>query len=118
MMPQTAERIRAGYLPGLDANQLRWQVLVFERAGKRLEVEVPVLSGAQMQALTERVREAAQRQLQPMPLAEIVSAIDRAIARLLDPADPYRRQIDACLPLVCGYDAAMVRLGLNGLFKT
>ncbi|WP_312409327.1 acyl-CoA reductase [Comamonas sp.] len=113
-----AERMRAGYLPGLDDNQVRWQVLVFERAGAHLEVEVPVLSGAQMQALTARVRAAAQRQLQPMPLAEIVAAIDRAMARLLDPADPYRRQIDACLPLVCGYDAAMVRLGLNGLFKT
>ena len=100
MQPQAAERMagrmRAGYLPGLEESQVRWQVLVFERAGQRLEVEVPVLTGAQMQALTERVRAAAQRQLQPMPLAEIVAAIDRAIARLLDPADPYRRQIDAC----------------------
>lgn len=114
----SVERITAGYLPGLDADEVQWQVLPFEREGVRLEVAVPVLSGAQMQALASRVREAAARHLRGMPVAEIVDAIDRAIARLLDRDDPFRRQAEAWLPVVSGYDADMVRLGLTGLFKT
>ena len=114
----SVERITAGYLPGLGADEVQWQVLPFEREGVRLEVAVPVLSGAQMQALAQRVREAADRHLRRMPVAEIVDAIDRAIARLLDRDDPFRRQAEAWLPVVSGYDADMVRLGLTGLFKT
>ncbi|MCT9812390.1 acyl-CoA reductase [Acidovorax sp. Be4] len=112
------QRITAGYLPGLRDDEVQWQVLAFAQGGRRLEVSVPVLTGAQMQALTGRVRAAADRHLRTMPVAEIIEAIDRAIARLLDRNDPFRRQAEAWLPVVSGYDADMVRLGLTGFFKT
>ena len=112
------EKLKAGYLPGLSDDEVQWQVLPFEQAGVRLEVSVPVLSGAQMQALAQRVREAADQHLRPMPVAEIIDAIDRAIARLLDRNDPYRQLAEAWLPVVSGYDKDMVRLGLTGFFKT
>lgn len=114
----TTERITAGYLPGLRDDEVQWNVLHFERDGVRLEVSVPVLTAAQMQALADRVREASDRHLRRMPVAEIIDAIDRAIARLLDRNDPYRQQAEAWLPVVSGYDADMVRLGLTGFFKT
>lgn len=114
----TVHRITAGYLPGLREDEVRWRLLPFERAGERLEVAVPVLSEAQMQALADRVRAAADRHLREMPVAEIIAAIDRAIARLLDRSDPVRRAAEAWLPVVTGYDPDMVRLGLTGLFKT
>ena len=114
----TTARITAGYLPGLRDDEVQWNVLHFERNGVRLEVSVPVLTAAQMQALADRVREASNRRLRRMPLAEIIDAIDRAIARLLDRNDPYRQQAEAWLPVVSGYDADMVRLGLTGFFKT
>ncbi|GGH57598.1 acyl-CoA reductase [Comamonas phosphati] len=112
------ERITAGYLPGLREDEVQWQVLPFEREGVRLEVSVPVLSAAQMQALAAHVRQAADRHLRTMAVAEIIEVIDRAIARLLDRSDPYRREAEAWLPVVSGYDADMVRLGLTGFFKT
>ena len=112
------ERIKAGYLPGLEDGAVQWHVLPFEHEGGRLEVAVPVLTGAQMQALADRVRAAAHRNLRSMPMAEIIAAIDRAIVRLLDRDDPYRRQAETWLPVVSGYDADMVRLGLTGFFKT
>lgn len=112
------ERITAGYLPGLREDEVQWQVLPFERGDLRLEVSVPVLTAAQMQALAQRVREAASRYLRSMPVAEIIEVIDRAVARLLDRNDPYRREAEAWLPVVSGYDADMVRLGLTGYFKT
>ena len=114
----SVRRIKAGYPPGLHDEEVQWRVLPFKHEGQQLEVAVPVLSGAQMQALVGRVRAAADRHLREMPLAEIIDAIDRAIARLLDRSDPVRREAEAWLPVVSGYDAEMVRLGLTGLFKT
>ena len=112
------ERIRAGYLPGIKDEDVQWQVLPFEQGSVRLEVSVPVLSSAQMQRLAQHVRAAADKHLRTMPVAEIIDAIDRAIARLLDRNDVYRQQAEAWLPVVSGYDADMVRLGLTGFFKT
>ena len=112
------ERIRAGYLPGIKDEDVQWQVLPFEQGSVRLEVSVPVLSSAQMQRLAQHVRAAADKHLRTMPVAEIIDAIDRAIARLLDRNDVYRQQAEAWLPVVSSYDADMVRLGLTGFFKT
>lgn len=114
-----AHRIKAGYLPGLGDDEVQWQTLDFEsRVGQVLEVSVPVLTAPQMQALAIRVRDAAATHLRPMPVAEIIDAIDRAVSRLLDRQDIYRQQAEAWLPVVSGYDADMVRLGLTGFFKT
>lgn len=113
------QRIKAGYLPGLADDEVQWQTLGFEsRDGQRLEVGVPVLTAPQMQALACGVRKAAAIHLRPMPVAEIIDAVDRAMARLLDRNDIYRQQAEAWLPVVSGYDADMVRLGLTGFFKT
>ena len=113
------QRIKAGYLPGLADDEVQWQTLGFEsRDGQRLEVSVPVLTAPQMRALAARVRAAACVHLRSMPVAEIIDAVDRAMARLLDRNDIYRQQAEAWLPVVSGYDADMVRLGLTGFFKT
>ena len=109
---------RAGYLPGLAANDVEWQTLRFERAGAPIEIAVPALSDEQMKALAARVREASRRQLKSLPVARITDIIDRVIARLLDRGDPYRRKAEALLPVVTGYDAEMLRLGLTEYLKT
>jgi hypothetical protein len=114
----TMTPIRAGYLPGLAADEVSWHPLSFGKGAQRLEVAVPVLSPAQMQQLAQRVRQASARHLQTLSVSEIIAIIDRAIARLLDRDDPYRQQADALLPVVSGYDAEMVKLGLTGFFKT
>lgn len=116
------ERVTAGHLPGLRDDEVQWHVLPFEHdAGLetlRLEVSVPVLTAVQMRELARRVREAADNHLRTMPVAEIIAVIDRVIARLLDRDDPWRRQAEAWLPVVSGYDGEMVRLGLTGYFRT
>lgn len=114
----STQRVEAGYLPGMDANEIDWQLLPFERGGVRLDVAVPRLTAAQARALAARVRAAAALHLKPMAVADIIAIIDRAVARLLDRGDPFRRQAEALLPVVSGYDADMVRLGLTGLLKT
>lgn len=114
----TLLRETAGYLPGLTAGEVAWQTLTFEGQGDKLEVAVPVLTEAQTVVLMNRVRAASRSYLKSLAVAQIVDTIDRAIARLLDPADPWRQKADTLLPLVTGYDADMVRLGLTGYLKT
>ncbi len=109
---------RAGYLPGLSANEVAWRTLTFRRANRTLDVEVPVLSGAQIDRATMRVRDASRAYLKTLTVAQIIAIIERAIARLLDRDDPWRRKMEDLLPLVTGYDAEMVRLGLTGYLKT
>jgi acyl-CoA reductase LuxC len=108
----------AGYLPGLSPEEVRWQTLRFGPGTSGLDVKVPVLSAAQMKALALRVRQAGRVHLRTLAVSQIIDVVDRAIARLLDPADPYRQQADQLLPIITGYDAGMVRLGLTSYLKT
>lgn len=108
----------AGYLPGISAEELAWQTLHFEGAGDRLEVAVPELSPTQWVALAERVKQGSRAYLKTRTVSQIIAVVDRAVARLLDPADPCRQQADRLLPLVTGFDADMVRLGLTAYLKT
>lgn len=108
----------AGYLPGLAPAEVQWQTLAFESGTTRLEVAVPVLSAPQMKALARRVKQASQHHLKTMTVSEIVNVVERAMARLLEPTDPVRVTLDRLLPIVSGYDAEMVRLGLTTFFKT
>lgn len=118
MTAPVQQQVRAGYLPGIQAAEVDWQLLSFEHGGARLDVSVPVLTAAQMDALAARVRQASALHLRTMTVAQIIDVIDRAIARLLDRTDPYRQQAEALLPTVSGFDSEMVRLGLTGFFKT
>ena len=109
---------RAGHLPGLAPGEVHWQTLRYAAQGGYLDVEVPLLTDPQMQALAAHVRRAAQARLQPMTVDAVIGVIDRAVARLLDEKDPVRREADALLPIVTGFDAEMVRLGLTAYLLT
>ncbi len=114
----TMQRAVAGYLPGLSAGEVQWQTLHFGAGQSRLAIEVPVLSPPQMKALAQRVRQAGRTQLKTLGVSQIIEVVDRAVARLLDPADPYRREAEQLLPIITGYDVEMVRLGLTSFLKT
>ncbi|WP_048461412.1 acyl-CoA reductase, partial [Methylobacterium indicum] len=72
----------------------------------------------QARALCAHVRVRARDTLRGMETARIVQAIDRASACLLDRTHPLRRKAEALLPVVTGYDAETVRLGLTRYLKT
>jgi hypothetical protein len=110
---------RACYLPGLDPEALRWKTLTLgQGGGLGHEVAVPLLAPQDMTRLADHVRRHAARNLRPLPVSRIVDVIDAVIARLLDRQDPYRRRMDEALPIVTGYDAEMVRVGLTRYLKT
>ena len=109
---------RAGYLPGLDEGEVGWETLAFDRAEPPVEVQVPVLSEAQIGRLAATVRAGARAGLKSRRADEIVEIVDAVIRRLLDRGDPYRRELDRLLPAITGYDGEMVRLGLSEYLKT
>ncbi|MEK9952149.1 MAG: acyl-CoA reductase [Curvibacter sp.] len=111
-------KIRAAYLPGLRDADVPWHTLGFGEGAQHVDVVVPQLTPAQLAALASHVRSQGGAQLKAMPLAQIIAAIDRAIERLLNPADPYRLELELLLPRISGFDAEMVRLGLNAYLKT
>lgn len=113
----TDMRVTAGYLPGLAPDDVQWQSLAFGSGSPQLSVAVPVLSAGQMTALAQRVKQASRLHLQTMTVSGIIAVVDKAIARLLDPQDAYRREAERLLPTITGYDSEMVRLGLTGFLK-
>ncbi len=108
----------AGHLPGLSTEKVAWHTLTFGEGSEALDVAVPTLDDAQISVLAAHVRQARSSYLKSLPTAQIIATIDRAIGRLLDRNDPWRRKMEALLPRITGYDAEMVRLGLTGYLKT
>lgn len=111
-------KLQAAHLPGLDLKGAAWHTLTFGEGTQRVDLEVPRLRPEQLQALARHVRTQGGAQIRALPVSQIIAAIDRAIARLLDAQDPYRQQLDHLLPLITGFDAEMVRLGLNAYLRT
>ena len=109
---------KAGYLPGLRDDEVSWKRLQLGTPSEPLMVEVPELSTEQIKTLAGRIRQASLAQLKSLPVSEIVRIIDTAIARLLNAQDPYRQALEHLLPCATGFDAEMVRLGLNSYLQT
>lgn len=108
----------AGYLPGLERENAKWTQKSYGTEGTPLEVLLPSLETEQLVSMAQHIRQQATQHLKTIPVEQIVEAIDRTIARLLDRQDFHRRRMDALLPTVTGYDAEMVQLGLSGYLKT
>lgn len=110
--------LRVGYLPGLSEHEVSWETMTLGSEAQPLRVEMPRLTPEQWDALATRVRRAAREQLKTLPVTDIIRAIDRAVQRWLDPSDPLRQRADSCMARLTGWDAEMVRQGLNATFKT
>jgi hypothetical protein len=109
---------KAGYLPGLHEADVTWHRLSLGAPHAPLRVDVPQLSTEQMTALAQRVQHASRMHLKAMPVSDIVRVLDTATARLLNPQDIYRQQLERLLPQATGFDAEMVRLNLHAYLQT
>ena len=108
----------AGHLPGLSIDDVQWHTLNFSHHGENLEVCVPQLNDEQINALSARIRANARAYLCQLSVAQIIAVVDQAVARLLDRQHPLRIKAEKLLPIITGYDAEMVRLGLTDYLKT
>lgn len=97
---------------------MHWHHLDFTRTPPGVRVAVPSLSQTQLVALATRVRSAGALKLKTRSTSDIMDVVDKAIARLLDRDSAQRRKAEALLPLITGYDAEMIRLGLSDYLRT
>ncbi|MFX3625621.1 MAG: acyl-CoA reductase [Ectobacillus sp.] len=107
-----------GYLPDIGDEVFETKILTFSGKEGTLELEAPLLSEEQMNKVMQKVRKASAEILKSMTVSEIISIIDQAIEQMLDRNSTYRKKAEELLPLVTGYDAEMVRLGLTSFLKT
>lgn len=121
-MTQGLSVVDAGYLPpawvGSQPQPVPVQAMVFSAWGRSVRVQVPALSPAQLASLAGHVRAGAAGSVKRLALVDLIGAVDKAVARLLDTRDPVRQCLDRCLPVVSGFDQDMVRLGLGEYLKT
>jgi hypothetical protein len=109
---------RAGFFPQLDDEDVVYETISFEKNNLTLHVEVPVLTDNQLLKIVEKVKWASDNVLKSLSVSDIVTIIDEVVERLLDRDNVYRKKMEQLLPIVTGYDAEMIRLGLTSYFKT
>lgn len=109
---------RAGFIPQLAEDEIVYETLTFERNESVLNVQVPVLTQEQIDTVIAKVKTSRNEILKNFTTAEVVDVIDKVIHRLLDRDNPYRQKAELLLPIVTGFDAQMIRLGLTSYLKT
>ena len=103
--------IDAFHLPALS--HVPTTTWAFGKGRDAFELRVPRLTPALLRAQVKALAAAREEGLAWRPVAEIVAVIDRAAARLLDPADELRRTAERALPAITHYSPAMVRQVLD-----
>ncbi|MDH3599987.1 MAG: acyl-CoA reductase [Candidatus Tectomicrobia bacterium] len=108
------------FLPGSDDQDATFATtsLCFEAMDESVSLHVPVLTPADIEAVSQRLLEAQARHLAERPIMEIVDRIDQVVQLWLDPQYPYRQQAEAVLPIITRYTVPMVRHGLDTLLNS
>lgn len=114
----TVLHFTAGYVSCIAQEDLAWHILEYGSSDTRLEVKVPVLTPAQIQTATQRIKHSVQAQIKTMTVSDIVNAIDQTILKLLDVNHEDRKRIDTLLPIATGMDATMLRHSFSQYLKT
>ncbi|NYE21701.1 acyl-CoA reductase [Pigmentiphaga litoralis] len=97
---------------------MAWETLSFDAHGERVNLSVPRLTPEQLTAVADRVALSSQHVMTTLPVMDVVDAIDRAVARLLDVNNADRQLLEHLLPVITGFDREMVRSGLNAALKS
>ncbi|MBO1520374.1 acyl-CoA reductase [Oceanisphaera pacifica] len=109
---------KAGFIPQLAEDNITYDSLNFTQNGVELSVQVPVLTATQLTQVIEKVTTARNSLLQNFTVIELVDIIDNAVHQLLDSNNRYRKKAEQLLPIITGFDAQMIRLGLTASLKT
>lgn len=107
-------RVRAGYLPSMGEEEFETKILTFNG----LEVELPLLTNEQMKKVIDTVKRESRAVLKSFSVTEIIEVIDNVIEQFLDRSSSYRQEAEKLLPLVTGYCAETIRLGLTSYLKS
>jgi hypothetical protein len=107
----------AGYIPDIGET-IETKILSFKGKTGEVEVEMPHLSPEQLEKVMTKVKKASSEHLKTFSVSEILGIIEQAIEQFLNRGSVYRKKAEEILPIVTGYDAEMIRLGLTTFLKT
>lgn len=117
-IPHCAQPVKAAYLPEGAVDSVHWEIRRFTAHGRGVDIALPRLTPEQMQTLSRHIKDNTRTQFTTLSVMEIVDAIDRSIACMLDADDPVRQDMERLLPIVSGFDTEMTRLGINACLKS
>lgn len=108
----------AGYIPASLPSEINYKTLSFSAHGQQVDLNLPLLTPAQLDAVADHVRSSAEAHLANMPVLDIVNVIDRTVARMLDANCPKRQEAERLLTIISGFNPEMVRQGLQASLKS
>ncbi|CZQ97536.1 aldehyde/histidinol dehydrogenase [Trichococcus palustris] len=116
MTEQKRQQIHLGYVPAAFQGCLSEKIFSYEGRDESVSMSMPVLTPESAEKLTAFLHD-RQQAMATIPVKDRVRVIDRAIRQLLDREHPYRRLAEKWLPVMTGYDADIIRLGLTRYLK-
>ena len=111
--------LRCGYWPAaLDLGAIEWETQQHQTPRGSLTLQLPRLTAAQIQTCALYIKAEAQRVFAQSSVWEVVATVDSCIQLMLNEQDPLRQQVELALQRLTGYDAEMLRLGINACLRS
>ncbi|MCP3027667.1 acyl-CoA reductase [Halobacillus sp. A5] len=116
-MRNEQQEIEAYFIP--DTIQLTsFTTRELESKQGKLILKYPVLSGEDIQCITETIKANQKNYLDKLQTTEVIDLVDAAVQKWLDPDYHWRQLAETWLPVITGYDAEMIRLELKRFLRT
>jgi hypothetical protein len=106
------------FLPDHLVKDFRFKTLTFENYGKQINLKVPEMDENQLTSVMLDVKKHHQEYLKNLHTNDIISIIDQAVQKWLNPNYEFRQFAEEALPIITGYDYEMVRLFLSSYLRT
>lgn len=110
---------QAGYWPEQAIlGSVEWETHTHTSPYGVLHLQLPRLHPDQIKQCATYLKTQAQRHLRERSIYDIVSALDQCVQLMLNPHCEQRQQVERALQKITGYDAEMLRLGINACLRT
>lgn len=112
-------QLRCGYWPAdLNLGTVAWETQHHQTPAGPLQLLLPRLTPEQIHSCARYLKTEAQHLFAHSSVWDTVAAVDACIHLMLDEQDPLRQQVELALQRLTGYDAEMLRLGINACLRS
>ncbi|GGE40350.1 acyl-CoA reductase [Pullulanibacillus camelliae] len=91
---------------------------IIETTDGNVVLQFPVLTGDKLREIGKEILKAQERYLSTLTVQTIVTVIDQAVQKWLDPEYPFRQLAEKLLPEITGYSKEMIRISLKRYMRT
>lgn len=110
---------QGGYWPEqAELGSIQWETHTHTSQYGVLHLQLPRLCPEQIAQCASYLKAQAQIHLAKRSVYDIVTAVDQCVQLMLNPDCEERQQVEQALQKITGYDAEMLRLGINACLRT